>query len=42
MEISYNILDKIAGYFSSANQLFNTLLHLFSAADSVCPDENFG
>jgi hypothetical protein len=42
MENSYNILDMIAGYFSNANQLLNTLLNLFSAADSVCPDKNFG
>jgi len=42
MEISYNILDIIAGYFSNANQLLNTLLKLVSAAGSVCPDKDFG
>lgn len=42
MEISYNILDMIARYFSNAYQLLNTLLNLVSAADSVCPDKNFG
>jgi len=42
MEISYNILEMIPGYFSNANQLLNTLLNLVSAADSVCPDKNFG
>jgi hypothetical protein len=42
MEISYNILDIRAGYFSNANQLLNTLLNLVNAAGSVCPDKNFG
>lgn len=42
MEISYNILDMIAGYLSNANHLLNTLLNLVSAAGSVCPDKNFG
>lgn len=35
MEISSSILDMIAGYFSNANQLLNTLLNLVSAAGSL-------
>jgi len=42
MEISYSTLDMIAGYFSNANQLLNTLLNLVSATCSVYPDKNFG
>jgi len=35
MEISYSILDMIAGYFSNANQVLNTLFNLVSAAGSL-------
>jgi hypothetical protein len=41
-DISYNTLDKIAGYFSIPNQSFSTSLNLFMATDSVCPGKNFG